>query len=329
MKMNLKETYLDFDNPEDWSELEKIGIKAKGDSFRNLTEKAHFAGGWEYLTKDGYPYVEDVIFVEDNGKKVGFAMVADQHSTYEGVDALKNTLNVLNIVVLPEYEKKGVGTKLLQYVFDYGKENDYECVEFICKINPQKFSKSKNEYIKNGLKSVKVYEDVKKSGNAKNIYFRTDVNCDIRNFSSAMFKSFKTYLKKDLTALDEQILEKEISKQYIDIVKSNKKLSKEEINQIKTNPLFKDLSITLADVLKNKDTINPVEKTQQNLKLSKMLKGISSIFKPKTDIAGDISRVQHVEKVDRILCGVKDEMLNEENIKRIKNNETFGSLKRL
>ncbi len=326
---NIVTSYSDFENKHDWIDLELIGKKCKGKSFVELTDKAHIAGGWDKLTADGYPYVDDVIFADIDGKKVGFAMVAQQHAMYEDVEVRKDTLNLLNIMVLPEYVGKGVGDKLLEAVFDYGKQMGYTSVELIVKVDINKFNVNKNTYLDNGLQNIKTYENVNSPKNEKNIYFRADVDASVRNFSKAVYESFKTFVKRDLTALDEQVLAKEISKKYIDIVKSKKKLTKEEIDTIKKDPIFNDLSIGLKDVIKNKDYPEPTVITRSQLTMCKVLKTISSVFKPSSNMCGDLSRIQHTDKVQRILCGVGDQILNEQNQKRIKNNDAFGSLNRI
>lgn len=315
--LNLTASYVDLLDNEKVEEFETLAKKCFGYNFVKLDDRRI------------YDRPLDVILIKDGDTPVAFVEMAEKGNViYEDIENRAKVCTVLKLGVLDSYKDKGVGLFALQSTFDYAKLAKCNYVELTCKIDTATFKPKNNDYTKAGFNNVKVYENAVKKNSEKNIYFRADVNCEVRNFSKAMVKSFKTYIKKDLNAIDEQMLVNSISKNYIDIVKTTKKLTKAEIVEIKSNPIFKDLSISLKDMLKNKDVGDPTATTRSNLTMSKMLKTISGIFKPSAT-PGEISRIQHTEKVERILCGVSDEMLNQQNNDRLKRNDSFEPLKRL
>lgn len=315
--LNLTTSYVDLLNDEKVKEVENLGRACFGHTFVNFDDRKIC----------DRPL--DVILVKDGEKPVAFVEMSENDNAYEGIEFRKKVCKVMRIAVLNDYKDKGVGLTALQSTFEYAKLAKCEYVDLTCKIDTTKFNPNKNEYSQAGFNNIKVYENIIKKPNEKNIYFRADVNSDVRNFSKAMVKSFEKFIKKDLTAIDEQLLVKDISKNYVDIVKTTKKLTKTEIAEIKSNPLFKDLSISLKDMLKNNDKDDPTYTTRASITMGKVLKNISSVFKPSTSIIGDLDRIQHTEKVQRILCGVADEMVNKQNIQKLKNNESFEPLKRV
>lgn len=100
------------------------------------------------------------------------------------------------------------------------------------------------------------------------------------------------------------------------------------LKKIKQSPLLKDLSITLKDMVKNKNEADPTRKTIEWLKYHKVIKTILPVIK-KSGVVSDLSKVQHFDKVERIMCGVADELKNEINVSLIKNNLDSGELSRL
>ena len=315
--LNLTTGYVDLLDEKKVEEVQALGRACFGASFVNFDDRRI------------YDRPLDVILVKDGDKPVAFVEMTENDNAYEGIEFRKKVCKVLRIAVLDSYLDKGVGLTALQATFDYAKLAKCEYVDLTCKIDTTKFKPGNNEYSQAGFNNIKVYESVVRKPNEKNIYFRADVNSDVRNFSKAMVKSFEKFIKKDLNAIDEQLLVKDISKNYVDIVKTTKKLTKQEITEIKSNPLFKDLSISLKDMLKNNDKDDPTYTTRASISMGKVLKNISSVFKPSTSIIGDLDRIQHTDKVQRILCGVADEMINKQNNQRLKNNESFEPLKRV
>lgn len=324
---NIKTVLLDKTKIEDWNAMEGIGKKLFPNQFSRLIEKVEKSGGWENLLNEDYNYVSDVIFAEVNGEKVGCALVNFNHIIFEDVESRKNTLYLQYLMVLPKYQGYGLGTKLLNSVLEYAKENNFNYVELINTINVKKFSTKKNIYCKNNLKNVKAYNPYaipmkgslnKRKQIYRNIYFRIDVDSDIRDYSKAMFESFKKFYNEDLSALDELVLKNEISKKYCDIIKTKKKLSRDEINEIKNNEIFNDLSVSLTEMIAGKFRYDPTRVAIDSLKVKKMLKTLDVYKKANLENNESLECVQHFNKIERILCGVSDEILNEKNLAIIK-----------
>ena len=321
---------LDHDNEKDWESYVKIGEAVYPKEFSVLNDEAEKMGGWDnYLDENGRVFLDDVIFLEKDGKRIGCAVVATQTALYKDISVRKNTLCLKYLMIDPQQSDDNTTKILLDGVLEYAKDNDYEQLEFFTDIYTKKFKASHNIFMKNGANGVRVFESGReKNRDIKKVFFRCDVNTEYRDYSKAVFESFKRLCKKDLTALDEHILADELSKRYTDLVKARKKLTREEIEAIRKDPIFNDLSISLKDMIRNKQEVNPVKNTINWLKYNRVIKTISRVFKPNTT-PNELSRVQHIDKVERILCGVEDQMTNEQNINRLKNNEDCGILKRL
>lgn len=318
---------LDHDSDTDWKDFEFLGKSVYPKEFEILSNESSIWGGWDYVTEDnGSCFLDDVIFLKQDNKRIGCAVVAKQSNIYKDINIRKNTLSLKYLILDPAIKDNNASSYLLNAVFDYARKNDYEQVEFVADIDTRKFKESDNVYLLNGAKSISVNKG--KTNTTKKVFFRCDVDSQLRDISKAVFESFKRVYKKDLNAIDEKILENEIAKRYCCIVKSKKKLTKDDIEKIKQSTLLRDLSITLKDMVKNKNEADPTRKTIEWLKYHKVIKTILPVIK-KPSVVSDLSKVQHFDKVERIMCGVADELKNEINVSLIKNNLDSGELSRL
>lgn len=326
-KLNYDFEILDHDSNTDWKDFELLGKSVYPKEFEILINESSTWGGWDYVTEDnGTCFLDDVIFLLKDNKRIGCAVVAKQYNIYKNINIRKHTLSLKYLIVDPAIKDTNASTCLLNGVFDYAKDNNYEQLEFVADIDTKKFKEADNVYFSNGINSISVNKG--KNDGIKKVFFRCDVDAQLRDISKAVFESFKKFCKKDISALDEKILEDEISKRYFGIVKSKKKLTKDDIERIKKSTLLKDLSITLKDMVKNKNDVDPTRKTIEWLKYNKVIKTIMPTLKKSTG-TNDLSKVQYFDKVERIMCGVADELKNETNVSLIKNNLDNGELSRL
>ena len=97
----VKVTKLNSNKPEEWLEFVNIGLKVFGKQF--YTFIAMCDGDYKKL-KDveikGNKLIDDVLFLEVDGKRVGAAMLAKQHSLMEEVEPRKKTLFLHYLMVL-------------------------------------------------------------------------------------------------------------------------------------------------------------------------------------------------------------------------------------
>lgn len=315
----VKVTKLNSNKPEEWLEFVNIGLKVFGKQF--YTFIAMCDGDYKKL-KDveikGNKLIDDVLFLEVDGKRVGAAMLAKQHSLMEEVEPRKKTLFLHYLMVLDGCRGCGYGTTLLQGVLDYAKQNGYEYVELINTIDLSKFSVDGNIYFQNDFTAVNFYAPKNRvSNNSYNIFFRIDVNSNVRNFSRALFRSFENLKLAEPGALTELVLKQELEKQIVDVLSVTKTLTKQELEKIRNSELFSDLTITLKSLLLKKTDPEPEMSVRNAIKVKAILKQLSPTLKPTTTLNQDLPKVYHLKAIERILCGFTDERLNKETKREI------------
>lgn len=307
-------TKLNKEEPDEWLEAENIALKVFPIQMRAVL--AMCEGSFENLKTfkhKGNTFIDDILFVEVEGERVGCAMVAKQHSLMDEIEPRKNTLFLHFLMVLEEYRGHGVGTALLSGVFDYARQNGYDYVELINTIDLSKFKIDNNIYFQNDFNAINLYSPKNKMDkNNFNVFFRLDVDMDVRNLSKALYSSFKKLKLVEPSALNDLVLKNELEQNYVDIVSVMQPLTKKDLAEIKENPIFADLVVTLKSLLNKKNEPEPEQTVRDAVKVGAMLKQLNSGIKSATLQNINIPKIYHDKMIERILCGFCDERLNEE-----------------
>ncbi len=116
--------------PEDQNEF----VRVYKDSYRDLEEYAYtktrqIKSYFKWMLsrdRDGFMVAEMESEDNDNGRIVGFIMVdANWFSPFE----MKKVGEIHELVVLPEFRRKGIGSKLVSKGFEYMKSKDRKIAE--------------------------------------------------------------------------------------------------------------------------------------------------------------------------------------------------------
>lgn len=78
---------------------------------------------------------ENIYYIQLNGKDIGF---------YNEKTLEDGSYEIGNICIIPEYQGKGIGTKILEYIKEFAKEND--CTDLYLTVNEE------------NLNAIKLYE---------------------------------------------------------------------------------------------------------------------------------------------------------------------------
>jgi len=111
------------------------------DDYKNLMASA----GWKILSDEQHEKALEnsmcITIAEDGDKIVGMARLVGDNSTH-GL--------ICNVVVLPEYQNRGIGKKLVEMIKEYVYDNLKENEQFLIELLPT--SGKRDFYIKCGFK---------------------------------------------------------------------------------------------------------------------------------------------------------------------------------
>ena len=134
------------------STLEEVAILYDAERPIN-TNREKMKKTWEQL-KDNPDY--KMIVVKNNKEVVGFAYVIIHHDIFEENNPF---ITIWSVRVKKEYRRKGVATKLFQYIENQAKEKNCEFISLIAVKNNERaniFYKSRGFKKENGyIKSMK------------------------------------------------------------------------------------------------------------------------------------------------------------------------------
>lgn len=320
----IKVTQLNKKSSSDWENLESIALRVFPRQFRKMMLIPE-TGRLQDVKINGHDFIDYALFLEKDGKKVGCATLNRQHAIFGDVEPRPDTLYLSYLMMLEEESGLGYGTQLLKAVLDFAKQNGYKYIELINTINMDMFDPKHNIYLQNKFNALALYSPKNKLRDENyNLYFRIDVDSSLTNFSKALYLSYNKFRKMSESRITEVKLKRDLEKQYCDILSLTQSLTKQDLEEIKNNPLFNDLTITLSSLLQHKKKEAPEVPVRNGVKVGKMLKTINlGISKPSSS-QNIVPKIYHFDKIDRILCGFADERINAETLNEISIQQKYG-----